>query len=113
MTHRGADAVCAGITTTDDNHMFIFCGNIFAVFVAGIEQALGIGMKKIHREMDAIELAPWHRQVTRFGRAATKHNGVKLISKIGGGNIDADGGLGYELNSLGGHKIDTSLHDRL
>src|SRR5688572_31215154 len=107
MSHRGTDAICSGVSAAYDDDMFVFGRNIFTVSMIGIEQALGIGMEKIHGEMDAVELAAGYGQVARFCRAATEHNGIKLLFELGGGKIVTDSGIGHELNAFLGHELGT------
>ena len=44
----------------------------------------------VHGEVNAIQLAARHAQVTRGGRAAGEHDGVEVREEIVGGDVDAD-----------------------
>ena len=61
-------------------------GNVLAISEMGIEQALGVRMEKLHRIVDAVEIAPLDRQVARLGRSATEHERVELLLELGGGH---------------------------
>ena len=56
-------------------------------FVADATILLG---QKLHREMDAIEIAAGHRQVTRLLGAAGQHDGIVQGHEIGGRTIRPD-----------------------
>ena len=52
---------------------------MFGVTVAAvIQQALGVSTQEVHRQVNALEVAPFNRQVAPFGGAATVDNGVKF-----------------------------------
>ena len=54
MAHRGADAVGAGVAAADDDDVLALGGDEIAVLVP-VEQRLGVGGEKLHREVDALE----------------------------------------------------------
>src|SRR5262249_21382867 len=60
VPERGAHAVGAGITTTDDHHVFAFGADEAAVAVI-VEESLGVGVEEFHGEMDSLELAAFDR----------------------------------------------------
>ena len=68
-----------------------------APFVLAVQQAFGVGLQKLHREMDAFQLAPFDGQIARLGRAGAKHDGVEFPQELLGRIIPADLGVGEEL----------------
>ena len=85
MTQRGADTVRTGVAAANDNDIFAQSRNrraidaMFGVTVAAvIQQALGVSTQEVHRQVNALEVAPFNRQVAPFGGAATVDNGVKF-----------------------------------
>ena len=58
-----------------------FGGDEIAVLML-IEQALGVGVQEIHREMDALEIAAFDGQVARLGGAGAEHDGVEFFEQL-------------------------------
>ena len=69
VTHRRTDAVGSGIAAADDNHVLVFSRNVVSVAVFRIEKTLGVGVEKLHSEMNCFEFAAGNRQVTWLSRA--------------------------------------------
>ena len=78
MPHRRADAVGAGVAAADDDDVLVLRRDVLAVGVLAVEQALGVGVQELHREVDALEVAALDRQIARLGRAAAQDDGVEL-----------------------------------
>ena len=49
-------------------------------FLLAVQQALGVGVEKIHREMNALELPALDGQVARLGRAGAEDDGVEFLA---------------------------------
>ena len=79
MTHRRTDAIGAGIAAADDDHVLVFGRDVVAVLMLRVEQALGVGVQKLHRHVNTLEIAALNRQIARLGRAAADHDGVVLV----------------------------------
>ena len=74
----GAQAVGAGVAAADDDDVLVAGRDEFRVVdrVAGDPPVLA--GQELHREVDALELAPFDRQVARLGRAAAEADRVEL-----------------------------------
>ena len=92
MAHGGADAIGAGVAAADDDDILAFGGDEVAVLVP-VEQRLGVRGQKFHREMNALEIAAFDRQIARLGRAGAEDDGVKFLEQFFGGIIFADFGV--------------------
>ena len=55
--------------------------------VAGVD--LVLLRQKFHREMNALQLAPRYRQVTRQFRPASQQNGVEILQQLRGADLVA------------------------
>ena len=84
-----------------------------AVGVVAVEQALGVGVQELHREVDALEIAAldgqsraawWRRRTGRWRRTP-----AQLLGRI----ILADLAAGDEGDALGRHQIDAPLDEAL
>ncbi len=84
MPHGGADAVGAGVAAADDDDVLALGGDEVAVVVA-VEQALGVGVQKLHGEMDALEIAAFDGQIARLGRAGAEDDGVEFPQQFSAG----------------------------
>ena len=42
MTHGSSDAVCAGVTTSNDNNVFVLGADICTILKLGVEEGLGV-----------------------------------------------------------------------
>ncbi len=113
VAHGGADAVGAGVAAADDDDVLALGGDESAVGVVRVEQAFGVGVQKLHGEMDALELAALDRQIARLGRAAAEDDGVEVAAQFVGGIVDADFAVGDELDPFGFHQLDAAQDDVL
>ena len=110
MAHGGADAIRAGIAAADDDDVLVLCGDVTAVLML-IEQAFGVRRKKVHGEMNALELAALDGQIARLGRAGADDNGVEIVAQFFSGIIFADLGIGDKRDAFLRHEIHTALND--
>ena len=99
MPIRGAHAVTAGVTATDDDDML--AGGHDLVVHLGARHDHVLQRQKIHREVNAVELATGHRQVTRPFGAASQNHRVEICQQDCGRRIDADMLLDAKLHTLG------------
>src|SRR5207302_689351 len=83
VPQSGADTVRARVAAADDDHVLILGGDVLAVDVVAVEQALGVGVQELHSIVDALEVAAFDGQVTPLRGAAAKDEGVKLRLQIG------------------------------
>src|SRR5207253_760498 len=89
-----------------------------AVFVAAVEQTLGIRREELHRKMDARKAAAGYRQVIGLGSAGGQKQGVVFVEELFGidemfGVAVADVGAGHEANAFGSEQINATLHNAL
>src|SRR5690606_7956709 len=54
MSGGGGNTVCAGVTATNHDHIFVLGGNVLPVFKTGIQKALCIGLEKLHGRINAV-----------------------------------------------------------
>ena len=78
MAVAGADAVRAGVATTDHDDVLARSRQLAFDLVTGID--LVLLWQKLHREMHTIEVAAGHRQVARLLGPAGQNHGVKVLS---------------------------------
>ena len=82
MTQSGRDAVGSRIAAADHDHVFAASRNVVAVGVVAIEQALGIGVQEVHREMYALRAAICDLQIARSRRTTAEHDRIELGLQI-------------------------------
>mmetsp|Transcript_7711 Transcript_7711/g.15990 ORF Transcript_7711/g.15990 Transcript_7711/m.15990 type:complete len:526 (-) Transcript_7711:674-2251(-) len=107
----GADAVGAGVTTTNHNDVLAGRVNVVAVGELRVQQALGVGMEEVHRKVDALQVASLNWQVTRARRAHGQHHRVVLLDELLGRDVVTDVGVDHKAHALGGHQVDAALYD--
>ncbi len=73
---------------------------------------LGVAGQEVHGEMHAVQLASRDRQVARLLGPARQHHRVEGFEQLLGGQIDADMGVGVELDALGAHLGDAPVDQR-
>ena len=102
---RARDAVGAGVTAADDDH----------VPARGGDRRLGrardcavASIEVLHREVDPVELAPRNRQVARYTRTGAQHGRVER-----GEIVRMHVGPESELDSFFGELLDAPLDDVL
>ena len=115
MPHRRADAVGAGVAAADDDDVLVARGQVMAIGVGAVEQALGVGVQELHGEMDAVEVPPFgtREEVVGLGRAAAQDDGVEFLPQSGGRVVLAYLAAGDKRDALGLHQIDAALHEAL
>ena len=78
MPQRSADAICSRIAAADYNNIFSSSINETAVFMR-VQNGLRVRLEKIHREVNAFQLATFNPQIARFSRTGGEHNGIKIF----------------------------------
>ena len=63
----------------------------------------------LHRVVDAVELAPRHRQVARHARAGGDDDGVVALAQLVGADVDAHVDAVLELHALGDQLVEAAL----
>ena len=66
VTHRGTDAIIAGVTTANDDDVFALSGDVIAVLKLGVEEGLGVELEVLHRKVDAVDIAAWGLESYRW-----------------------------------------------
>ena len=109
LSHRGADTVGAGVTATDDNHVFVSSINVVAIGVFGIEQAAGVGVQELHGKVHSRQVATGHGKVSWPRGTDAQHDRVVVISQVGRSDIAANLGIDPKFNPLGCQQIQASV----
>ena len=109
MSHGSADTICTSIAAADHDHILSRRGNEVAVFLA-IEQRFSVSLQKLHREMNALELAAFDGQVARFGGTGAKDGGVEFLQELLRGIIYSHFDIGHEGDAFLDHQINAPLH---
>ena len=79
VTDGSSHTVITGITTADDDHVLTLGLHIFFIFKVRIQQALGIGFQKIHREIDSPGISAWRIDVSGIGSTTGQYDTVKIM----------------------------------
>ena len=105
LAMAGAQAVGAGVAAADDENALAFREDRDR----GIDRiALAAAIllrQKLHREMNALQLAAGNRQVARMLGAAAKQNRVVLVGERFDRDIHADVRVGDKRHALGAHLL--------
>src|SRR6185437_15072470 len=67
----------------------------------------------VHREVDALQLAPWHAQIARNARSGRKHDGVEALAQLSHGDVGAHVHPTAQLHALGDQLLHAPLYDAL
>src|SRR5262249_6126997 len=110
--HGSADAIGAGITAADDHNIFAFGRNEISVAMP-IQQGTRVGGQKVHREVNAFEVAPVNRKIARFGCAGAENGGIEFFEKLFRRIIFSDLGIGKESDPFSFHLLDAAEDDLL
>ncbi len=70
-------------------------------------------LEKLHREVDALEIAAGDRQIARLSGAAAENNGVVLGAELVAGDVDTRVDAGSEADTLGTHLVDAPIDEVL
>ncbi len=107
----GAHAVGARVAAADDHDILARSGDV--VFAGGaIQHGLGVRSEELHREVDALEVAPFDGQVAGTGGARAEDHRVKVFHQRCGGQVFADFGVADKGDALGLQHI-KAAHDDL
>ena len=79
VTDAGTHTVIAGVTATDDHHVFVLCIHILFILKIGIKKALGIGFQEIHRKIDSFCISAGCIDIAGIGGATGKYHPVKFL----------------------------------
>lgn len=56
MSHRGANAISASITTTDDDNVLVFGADVGVVGETAVQEGFGVGCEEFHCKVDTREV---------------------------------------------------------
>lgn len=113
VADRGTDAVVTGITTTNDNDVLVLGRDVRTVSQLGVKQRLGVLVKELHGEVDALEVAALDGKVTSDSGTGGDDDSIILSLEIHQLDIVADGNTGLEDDTLVGHELGASVDDAL
>jgi len=58
-----AHTVSAGVAASDHNHVLALCGQIKSILVIAVQQTFCVRVKKLHREMNALQISSFDRKI--------------------------------------------------
>src|SRR5258708_1466159 len=111
LAERSADAVAARIAAADHDHMLARGHDLARDLVA--RDFLVLQRQEVHREVDAVQVAPRNREVARLFRSSGQCDRVELGQQPLGGNGHADMRAGANLHALRAHLLDTAVDEVL
>ena len=106
LTMHGAETVGARVAAADDDHVLVFRRDhrhLVAFTLPVLQRQI------LHREMNAGELTPRHRQIPGHRRAAREHDGLKSLAHLGERHVDADIGLRPEHDAFLLHQAQPAI----
>ena len=107
----GAEAICAGISATNDHHTLAGRQN-FDRGSNGLAQTALVRLgQEFHREVDSLQFAARNLQVAWMFRSAGQYDGVKFTAQILDGDIVSDLSVGNELHAFGRHLLQAAIDD--
>ena len=107
LTVGGAHAVRARVAAADDDDVLALGGDRGRHVVALLHL---VGERQVlHREVDAVQLAPGGRQVTGDGRAGRDDHGVVPLAQVRRLEVAADLDARTEAGALRAHLLDTPV----
>ncbi len=109
----GPQAVGAGVAAADDDHALALCRDEVLVRDVVAGAPLVLERQELHREVDALQVAPGDVEVAGPGGAAAEADGVELVREIGGADVDADVDAGAEGDPLGLHLLEPAVEEAL
>ena len=119
LTHCVGDAVHAGVTTADDDHVLVLGGD--HVLGRGLAPLppLGAGhgavalVEVLHGEVDAVEVAARDLDVALDPGADRQNYGVVVAAQVLDADLDPDLDVAAELDPLGREHVSATLDDPL
>ncbi len=109
----GSQAVRAGIAAAQNNHALAFRRELGFVFRPHPGHFAVLLRQELHGKVDAFEVAPRNRQVTRDGGTACQHDGVKLRFEFLRCDVHANVDAGLEDHAFGLHLLQAAIQHPL
>ena len=72
----GTDAVVSCVTAANNNDIFAFGGDVFAICELRVEEGFGVAVLELHGEMNAVELTIGDFEITGDGRTGGNDDSV-------------------------------------
>src|SRR5262245_46295941 len=107
------ETVGACVTTPDDDHVLALGSDEFSVRDSVAFVALVLQGQVVHREVDALEVAPRNLEIPGGRRAARQHQRMKFPAKIVHRDIDADVTTRPEHDAFIPHDVDATVEKPL
>src|SRR5688572_539345 len=111
LAMRSAQAVRAGVAAADDDDLFALGRDELIVRNHVAFAAFVLQREVVHREMDAVELAPGDRQIARKRGSAGQQERVIVLSQLFNGDIRPYVGIRLEPDPFGGHDVEPAIED--
>jgi hypothetical protein len=112
LAMRGPQTIGAGIAAADNDHALALGGNRF-VGDGDARRALVLLREILHSEVNALEFATRHGQISRQLGAHRQPDRIKLLTKLLRGEILPNGHAALELDTLGSHLLQPSIDNPL
>src|SRR5262245_4963625 len=107
------ETVGARVTTADDDHVLVLGRDEFSVRNSVAFVPLVLQGQVVHREMDALEVAPRNLEIPGSRRAARQHQRMKFPAKIVHRDIDTDITTRPEYDTFIPHDVDATVEKPL
>ena len=108
---RGADAVGAGVTAADDDHVLARGEDLVLDLLT---ERRPVALRQVlHRLVDVAEVATRDVEVAGNGGAEREHHGVVAVAQLAAGDVDADVHAVAEAGALGLHLGQAPVEDGL
>src|SRR5579871_358138 len=115
MTQRSAYAVRSRVAAADHDHILVLGRDVLSIRVLGVQQALRIGVQKLHGKMNALEVAAFSlgKEVVGPGGTAAQYHSIEFLAELLGRIIFADLAVRDKGDPFGRHQIDAALDHTL
>src|SRR5262249_36602244 len=114
LAMRGANTIRTRVTTADDDDMLARSEKFFVrTAPCGVRYFFVLRDEKIHRELNALEIAPGYGQVTRPARSEAEDDRVERLHELARTDVSTDRDAREKRHSLGAHLCEARLEDGL
>ncbi len=113
LAKRGAHAVVARVTAADHDHVLVARLDGACVRATGVEKTAGAGSEKFHGEVNAAQVAPFHRQIARLGGAPANDHSIVTRPQLGHRHGLANFHAGPEAHASLLHHLNPSIDQAL
>ena len=96
MAHGSTDTVVTSVTTTNDDDVLAFGGDVVTVLELRIKQGLRVELKVLHGEVDTICVTSRNSQVARPCRTSADNDCVMLSPDVLNVNVNTNVGVRNE-----------------